>query len=232
MNEKIYDERIHKETGRYGMQTVFIMSFTLFIECIILKFSHMPWYTWLFDLFLFISGFGYFLSKVLSNGTLKDERIKKDNQDSSMKVLLYYILFIFAELMIKFFIMHKPSKEWVGSLIILIIGMTYFSLQLYLHGLNAPSSISGLNLPEMETQYKKKTYKDYAVTNLLLAASWVFLDLSYPEILYYIPVSNKILSIVITVILELFTCFIIGLLMDIFTYKLTSKISQKQNYED
>lgn len=225
----IHDERIHKEIGKYGAQTAFLIILGITVKVVIEYFiAHEAPSIWLFDFLLAAVCACYFVIRVTINGSGNDERIIENRIHYAMHVLAILIIGLFGEVIVKFFILHSPSKEIAGSLTVFILGMAYFSLQLTVHGLNAPASVAGVEYPSSRVSYKHRTYKNYLVTDLLIALSWIALDFIYPDMLYWIPAGGKMVSAVPTVLIELFSVFLLGFLTDVLLYQIVFKISDKQ----
>lgn len=228
-NNAVRDERIKKETGKYGMQAALLMAFGIIIETVVMCFiARTTTFVWLFDLLLLFFGAGYLLIRILKNGTVQDERIKEDTTRYTMQVLAIYTIGLFAEVIVKSFFLHAALKEWVGSLTILVIGMSYFSIQLFAHGLNTPASVVGVELPTTDSQRKSKAWKDYLITDAIIAAGWLVLDLMYPPMLFWIPLSNHVISAAATIVMEFVCTFLVGFLIDIVTFHIVSKIADRQ----
>lgn len=228
-NNAVRDERIKKETGKYGMQAALLMAFGIIIETVVMCFiARATTFVWLFDLLLLFFGAGYLLIRILKNGTVQDERVKEDTTRYTMQMLAIFTIGLFAEVIVKSFFLHAASIEWAGSLTILVIGLSYFSIQLFAHGLNAPASVMGVELPTTDGQRKRKTWKDYLITDTIIAAGWLVLDLMYPQMLFWIPLSNHVVSVTATIVIELVGTFLVGFLLDIVTFHIVSKIADRQ----
>jgi len=160
----------------------------------------------------------------MRDNSIKDERIRGEIGKYGVQTLLIFVLCLFGDIVYKALILKKSAEAYGSSLIILIVGLSYFSIQLYRKGLIVASTYKGIQTPVSKEKDKKHLKRNLLIDNMIFAAIIIAMDIKFgDEIFSYIYPQNLKVSMVLTIVLELVTVLVVGYGISLLVMKVSNK---------